>query len=298
MNQITQPLIVGVDGSPASDSALHFACREAAARRLPLAIVHAWQQFPAYASGAMMGPGPVTPSPAEMKQLGQTVLDDAAALAAGYEPSIVHEGYLLHDSPAAALIAATEAALLLIVGGRDRALHEPGWLGPVPLRLAAKAHCPVIVVPSGVPATGSVVVGVDGSAISDDALAFAFHQASRRGTGLTAVFAFAVAAQTGLDTSLFASARANADRQLSEALAGWAEKFPDVVVTHLISDEPAVRVLRSASSTASLIVVGSHGRGFFLRHVLGSVSSALLRTSDCPVAIVGPEAASAISDRS
>jgi nucleotide-binding universal stress UspA family protein len=292
MNKITRPLVVGVDGSPASDEALHFACREAAARRLPLAIVHAWQQFPAYASGAMMGPGPVTPAPAEMAQLGRDVLDSATAIADSYGDPVVHESHLLNDAPAAALISASENALLLVVGGRDRARHEPGWLGPVPLRLAAKAHCPVIVVPSEASTTGSVVVGVDGSANSDDALAFAFHQASRRDAHLTAVLAFDAAGQlTGLDTTLFANRRENAERQLSEALAGWADKFPEVVVTHVVTDEPAARALRVASSTASLLVVGSHGRGFFLRHVLGSVSSALLRTSDCPVAIVGPEAA-------
>jgi nucleotide-binding universal stress UspA family protein len=299
MNKITQPLIVGVDGSPASDCALRFACHEAAARRLPLAIVHAWQQFPAYASGAMMGPGPVTPSPAEMEQLGRGVLDSAGIIADGYGDSVSYEGYLVNDAPAAALISASEQALLVVVGGRDRARHEPGWLGPVPLRLAARSQCPVIVVPSEANLTGTVVVGVDGSAISADALAFAFHQASRRDCTLTVVFAFEVAGRMGgLDTSLFASRRGNAERQLGEALAGWGEKFPDVVVTQVVTDEPAVRALRSASATASLVVVGSHGRGFFLRHVIGSVSSALLRTSDCPVAVVGPEAGEAVSDLS
>lgn len=299
MKTITQALIVGVDGSAASDAALHFACREAASRRLPLAVVHAWQQFPAYASGAMMGPGPVAPSAAQMEQLGRDVLQRADGIAAGYGETVAYESYLVNDAPAAALISASEQALLLVVGGRDRARHEPGWLGPVPLRLAAKAHCPVIVVPSEASTDGPVVVGVDGSARSEDALAFAFHQASRRETTLTAVFAFEVAAHlTGLDTTLFANRRSNAERQLSEALAGWADKFPEVVVTHVVTDEPAVRALRSASSTAALVVVGSHGRGFFLRHVLGSVSSALLRISDCPVAIVGPEADDAVIRRS
>jgi nucleotide-binding universal stress UspA family protein len=236
-----------------------------------------------------MGPGPVTPAPIEMVEAGQRVLDEAAAVADGFGAPVVHEEYLLEAPAPAALTEASEAALLVVVGGRDRARHEPGWLGPVPIRLAAKAHCPVVVVPSEANLKGGVVVGLDGSAVSEDAAGFAFHQASRRGTPLTAILAFAVASPpVGLDVSLFADRRADAQRQLSEALSGWAEKFPDVVVHQLVTDEPPVRALRAASTTASLVVVGTHGRGFLLRHVMGSVSSALLRISDCAVAVVAP----------
>jgi nucleotide-binding universal stress UspA family protein len=288
MTPITQPLVVGVDGTPSSDAALRFACAEAAARRLPLAIVHAWQPVPAYATSGLMGPGPVSPAPIEMAEAGQRVLDEAAAVADAFVAPVVHEEYLLEATASAALLEASEAALLMVVGGRDRARHEPGWLGPVPIRLAAKARCPVVVVPSGANLMGGVVVGLDGSAVSEDAAGFAFHQASRRGTPLTAILAFAIASPpAGLDVSLFADRRADAERQLSEALSGWADKFPDVLVHQVVTDEPPLRALRAASTTASLVVVGTHGRGFLLRHVLGSVSSALLRISDCPVVVVG-----------
>jgi nucleotide-binding universal stress UspA family protein len=289
MTQITQPLVVGVDGSAPSDAALLFACAEAAARRLPVAIVHAWQSFPAFAGAVMMGPGPLTPAPREMAEIGQHVLDSAANTADGFGPTLLHEEYLVQDAAADALLEVGESALLVVVGGRDRARHEPGWLGPVPLRLVAKSHCPVVVVPSEAHLTGDVVVGLDGSPLSEDALAFAFHQASQRGAGLTAVWSYAeMAASSGLDTSRFADRRADAERQLSEVLSGWGDKFPDVVVNHVVTVDRPLQALRAASSTASLVVVGTHGRGFFLRHVLGSVSSALLRVSDCPVAVVGP----------
>ena len=168
----------------------------------------------------------------------------------------------------------------------------------MPLRLAAKSHCPVVVVPSEAHDTGDVVVGLDGSPLSEDALAFAFHQASRRGAGLKAVWAYdEMAPSSGLDTSLLADRRADAERQLGEALSGWGDKFPDVAVNHVVTEGPPLQALRAASSTASLVVVGTHGRGFFLRHVLGSVSSALLRVSDCPVAVVGPADRDAEPDR-
>lgn len=288
MTFIAQPIVVGVDGTASSDAALRFACGEAAARRLPLAILHAWQPFPAYATSGLMGPGPVSPAPVEMAEAGQRVLDDAAAVVDSLGVFVVHEEYLIEAPAPAALTEASESALLVVVGGRDRDRHEPGWLGPVPIRLAAKGHCPIVVVPSGANLTGGVVVGVDGSALSEDALGFAYDQASRRKSPLTAIHAFAVASPpAGLDVSLFADRRADAQRQLSEALSGWSDKFPDVVVHQVVTDEPPVRALRAASTTASLVVVGTHGRGFLLRHVLGSVSSALLRISDCPVAVVG-----------
>jgi nucleotide-binding universal stress UspA family protein len=289
MTRIAPPLVVGVDGSGPSDEALRYACSQAVVRRLPLLIVHAWQPYPSYASGAMMGPGLLTPAPIEMADIGRQVLDAAAQIADGFGSALVHTEQLVEGAAAAALIEAADGALLLVVGGRDRTRHEPGWLGPVPLRLAAKSHCPVVVVPSEAHITGDVVVGVDGSEIAEDAVGFAFEQASRQGSALTAIHAFPlVTALTGLDTSLCADRRANAGRQLSETLSGWCEKYPDVVVTPVVTDETPLRALRAASATASLVVVSSHGRGFFLRHVVGSVSSALLRVSDCPVAVIRP----------
>ena len=289
MTLTSPPLIVGVDGSAPSDAALRFACGEAVARRLPLLILHAWQPYPAYASGAMMGPGQLAPAPVEMEAIGRQVLGAAAKIADGFGAGLVYSDSLVQGPAPRTLIEASTGSLLVVVGGRDRARHEPGWLGPVPLRLAAKSRCPVVVVPSQANMSGDVIVGVDGSQIAEDAVGFAFEQASRQGAGLTAIYAFAVGAGlTGLDTSLFADRHANARRQLSETLAGWCEKYPDVVVTPVVTDEPPLRALRAASATASLVVVGSHGRGFFLRHVIGSVSSALLRVSDCPVAVIGP----------
>lgn len=291
MTQISPQLLVGVDGSPPSDAALRFACGQAVLRRLPLTILHAWQPYPAYASGAMMGPGQMAPAPVEMADIGRQVLDSAAKIAEDFRPRLVHTDRLVQGAAPGALMEASEGALLVVVGGRDRARHEVGWLGPVPLRLAAKSHCPVVVVPSEANVSGDVVIGVDGSEVAEDAVGFAFEQASRQGSALTALYAFNVGAGlTGLDTSLFADRRENARRQLSETLSGWCDKYPDVVVNSVVTDESPLRALRTASATASLVVVGSHGRGFFLRHVLGSVSSALLRVSDCPVAVISPAA--------
>jgi nucleotide-binding universal stress UspA family protein len=76
------------------------------------------------------------------------------------------------------------------------------------------------------------------------------------------------------------------DRLLSEALAGWSEKYPDVqVIAETIRVHPA-RVLADASEAAALVVVGSRGRGAFAELLLGSVSQNVLQQARCPVAVV------------
>ena len=75
-------------------------------------------------------------------------------------------------------------------------------------------------------------------------------------------------------------------RLLSEAVAGWRGRYPDVVVQpKLVRDRPA-RALVERSRYASLLVVGARGRGDLTGLVLGSVSRALLHHGDCPVVVV------------
>ena len=59
-------------------------------------------------------------------------------------------------------------------------------------------------------------------------------------------------------------------------------------MTELVSTEHPVRALRSAADGASLLVLGSHGRGALLRYALGSISTTVLRVAPCPVAVVTP----------
>ncbi|MCU1673307.1 MAG: UspA protein [Frankiales bacterium] len=282
-------VVVGIDGSPASDAALTYAGEQAAARRLPLTVLHSWHAVPVVAAN-MWGPTAPMVTDADVQQCAQEVLDRAGATISQRYPQLAHSEQLGQGTAANALIAASESALLVVVGGRDRPKHEPGWLGGVPLRLVAAASCPVVVVPGSPQLAGDIVVGVDGSAASEEAVAFAFEEASRSGRPLRALHA--IDGMGGLSDGISDEVFTTAERQLSEALAGWQEKYPDVALTRVVCPESPLHELRYASHSASLVVVGSHGRGFFLRHVLGSVSSALLRVSTCPVAVVGAAASS------
>ena len=75
-------------------------------------------------------------------------------------------------------------------------------------------------------------------------------------------------------------------RLLGESLAGWAERYPNVVVhRELVRNRPG-HALVERSAAAQLVVVGARGRGGFTGLLLGSVSQTLIHHAACPVAVV------------
>jgi nucleotide-binding universal stress UspA family protein len=79
--------------------------------------------------------------------------------------------------------------------------------------------------------------------------------------------------------------RAESDA-LADAVRPWRDKYPDVEVETVVARGTAGRVLVDVSSTAGLVVVGSHGRGAIAGTLLGSVSLQVLNHADCPVLVV------------
>jgi nucleotide-binding universal stress UspA family protein len=80
-----------------------------------------------------------------------------------------------------------------------------------------------------------------------------------------------------------------ADETLSERLAGWQERYPDVRVRPIVALNRPVHQLLERSQTAQLTVVGSHGRGGFAGMLLGSVSLAVAESAHMPVLVVRPK---------
>lgn len=284
-------VLVGVDGTLASDEACRYASDEAQARGLPVRLLHAWLPRSVYQDGSSNAP-PIWGSEAAVERAAGQVLGRAAALVSTYTPAVKHFEQLVRGASADALVEASRHATLLVVGGRERGRHDLSWLGSVPLHVVPRAHCPVIVVPTDPRLDGDVVVGLDGSFLTPCVAAFAFEQAARTGAGLRAVMAFSAAfGGFGTDSHQEADRREGARRVLQHAVVAWREKYPGVQVTEVLSAEHPLRALRTASDDARLLVVGSHGRGMIWRYALGSVSSALLRVAACPVAVLGPDSA-------
>ena len=291
MSRISRPpVVVGIDGSEGDELAIRWATKEASMRRLPLRVVN------------VLDP-PVMARPLDIdladriltycREHARQIVDDGAARARSLAPDVEVTPTVATGQLVPALLAETADARLVVLGSGRRFDATRVRLGSVAAHVSAHATCPVIVARS--PVTGElatalgragIVVGVDGSAISEAAIAFAFEEASWRGLGLTVVHAWQMSRMPVTFDVAEATREAAEERVLAEALAGWSEKYPDVqVMSRLVRDHPA-RALMEEAMGAVLLVVGSHGRGRFAEMVLGSVSQVVLRHAGTSIAIV------------
>ncbi len=295
---MTKSIVVGYDGSETSRQALSWALRSAEMRGLDVTIVHVLT----VPSTVMPGYGAVAePSPETYTTFAEQVLAEAQEQAKEEKPEVTVRPLLITGYPASGLLSALDDAEMVALGSRGLGTFSELLLGSVSLELCSRAPCPVVVfrpitaVPAGSEA-GRVVVGVDGSPSSERALGLPFEEASLRGVGLTALQAwtqpyYEMPGKGGgaLPEALVVESFAGEEmRWLSEQLAGWREKFPDVELRQVVQHGSPGGVISNASAGAELVVVGSRGRGGFKTLLLGSVSHAVLHHAHCPVMVVRP----------
>ncbi len=136
-------IVVGVDGSPGSRAALHWAHDEAALRGATLVAVTVWQ-FPVMTSLPAFG---AMPPPEDMGGEAETsllrTLSEEGIAASDEVPvtSVVAEG-----AAAPALLDAAADADLLVVGSRGHGGFTGLLLGSVSQQCVSHAPCPVVVV--------------------------------------------------------------------------------------------------------------------------------------------------------
>ena len=183
-------IVVGVDGSGTSESALRWAAREAVLTDAVLDVVHAW--LPTYPLTAQ----DLYEDQALLEDAAHRELLDAVARVGAEVPGLTGiRERLEFEHPATALLAAAEDADLLVVGTRGRGGFAGLLLGSVSQRCLTHAPCPVAVVPptrDSDHTSGRIVVGVDGSPASYDALTWAAAEARRRSARLDLVHAWVI----------------------------------------------------------------------------------------------------------
>ncbi|WP_405505935.1 universal stress protein [Streptomyces purpurascens] len=284
------PLIVGVDGSDGSLTAVDWAVDEAALHGLPLRLVHAslWERYEG-----------VTPSIGSDRPTGQVLADHIVASAAEHagrrNPDVKVSTDVILAEAADALLHAGNNATALITGSRGRGELKGLLLGSVGLAVAARAHCPVIVVrgdKAGLAGTHErILLGAKDPATSGEAVRFAFHEAEARGCALDMVRAWCCPAREADDTAALAEApdryheeraRTELDELLREALA----EHPGVRVRRTTAEGPARKVLVHLSAAADLVIVGAQRRQGHFGLQLGRVAHTLLHHAQCPVAVV------------
>ncbi|MEV6767324.1 universal stress protein [Nocardia sp. NPDC051030] len=279
-----ESVVVAVDES--AGSAVAWAARTAALHHRPLHLLHVLELTPDLGLG--LGTALTEDDYALFEASGQSLLDAAeqvAAKAGGVE--ITTE--LVHGAVAPTLIDRSHQAFLLVGGARGLGTLRRALLGSVSAVLARRSHCPLAIVRDGVDAppdlhTRPVLVGVDGTAVSEPAVRVAFEEASARGVDLIALHAW-----SGSDGSESDDPEMDAldDYVLAESLAGWQERYPNVRIQREVAHERPERSLLEWSRGAQLLVVGTRGRGGFASRVFGSTSQSLLLSVDSPIMIVG-----------
>lgn len=292
-NVVGRHIVAAVDGSRSALDAVRWAADEAARRGMSLRLTHA-VDIAAIAYGGSFG---LPPDYFEaMRQAGQGYLAEASAVVHGPHPDLAVTAALVEGSPVPVLEDASKQAALIVLGSRGTGGFTGILTGSTAIATTARAHCPVVVVRGDQPDPAlPVVVGVDGSPTSENALAWAYEEASSRGVGLVAVHgwtefasenSYAFARQFVVDWDVVQTRQ---EEQLAERLAGFGEKYPDVTVRRIVEGGRARQLLLDHARGGQLLVVGSRGHAELGGLLLGSTSQALIHHAPCPVLVVRAE---------
>jgi nucleotide-binding universal stress UspA family protein len=216
-----------------------------------------------------------------------------------------HEMRVLVGNAAPAILEEADdaGAALIVVGARGRGALRSALLGSVSRDVAARANCPVVVVPNGAsaprpdPGDGAaedvIVCGVDGSDLSMTAASYTGRLARELGChpvivharqDLRAVLAYPQASSatppvTGQEDAVARLAESTVQRAV-EAAGGEARE--------IIEPGPPTAVLNAVADRmhARLVVVAARGRGGVRATVLGSVAAELPATATRPVVVI------------
>ena len=278
-------VLVGVNGSPASSSAVRYAAQEAQRLGSSLKLFHV---VPNYVPIAPMHPL----APSDLTAAGREILNKAMTEAHELlDPTRVTAS--LHVGPRIPVVLElAEHARLVVLGSQERTVLDRLLTASTLVGVASGAVCPVVAVPLGWThkEQHNIVVGVKSTEHSAELVRRALEIADERNAKVILVHAWEL--PTEYDDLI--TARVNEDewaararRTIESSLSGIRDAYPKVPVeVRVIHGQPA-RVLQAASEEAELLLLARRHRGFPLGH-LGGTGRALLREGHCPVEVVPP----------
>lgn len=280
-------VVVGYNSTAHSTAALAWAAAEATRREVALVVLYA-ADYP----GMPMerGAGLRARNSGAMEAAQEVTRRGVAEALAAY-PGLRVVAATELTSPPRALTEASAQAMLVVLGSRGYGRVAGALLGSVAFAVASRATCPIVVVKEQDAERPSrpdhpVVIGTDGSPEAAAALWFAAGHAVATSTPLEIITSTGTHEQYDVDQ---AELHAAADRIAGSAKDWVHTNYPSLPVTVQVEDGPAERTLVNASERASMVVVGTRGRGAFEAMLLGSVSHAVIHGATCPVAVVGLE---------
>jgi nucleotide-binding universal stress UspA family protein len=140
------PVLLGIDGSPASEAATTLAFDEASRRGVGLVALHAWSDVAVFPVLGMDWH--------EYESQGHEILGERLAGWQEEYPDVHVQRRLVCDQPARWLIRESQHAQLVVVGSRGRGGFASTWLGSVSSAVAQSADIPVLVVRETAPESG------------------------------------------------------------------------------------------------------------------------------------------------
>jgi len=285
-------VVVGIDQEAKGyQKALEFAALEANRRGTGIRLVHGCEPLAAF--------GELDPIPSiaerEHEQRALRILEAAAeALRPALDPGGQVECRVWRRTGADALVEESKQAAIVVLQHRKLSHIRRFSTTSTTSRVAAQAECPVAVVrQEHILDAGhsGVAVGVDIPGHAQLALDVAFTEAALRKTSLTAVHAWIwsnVSPTYGYvvpTEEQVEAARERAQVNIAEAMHGYAERYPEVVVKQLAVQGSVDDALQQASERAELLVVGRHGSQHVGSLALGGVARHCINSAACPVIV-------------
>ena len=274
------PVVVAVDGSEGSRSALAWAVAEANRAGADLRLV------------AIADENPLSPRfPVLLtKAHGSQVLETLAASVAGLVPPGQLSTDLFEGDATTALLDHLDHARMVVVGKRGLGVIPRMLVGSTSLAVAGRSPVPVAVVPTGWQADDHeaepVVLGVDPSRTGDHLLHLAFRRAERLGVPLVAVHGWEAPSALWTDAPVDEWER-EAHEEFQKVLEPWRGRFRGVDLRVVVSSHhPAIAVLDEAEKGAQAVLLGRHASSRFTGFVFGSVTRAVLHYATVPVLVV------------
>jgi nucleotide-binding universal stress UspA family protein len=285
---LTGHVVVATDGTEGSLAAVRYAACEAQERGVPLELVHVVPPCLA------VGPFPAVPD-ADIRLSGRTTLAHSRDAALAEVPGVEVVSTLLIGSRVDAIVWHTKEAALLVVGAAPHALLERLWTGTVVTGLAARATCPIVIVPLSAhePRAGAarrILVGLKSSEHADHLLSAAFALAHQTQSDLTVVHAWHLGSAYDdaiAERTLRRAWLVEQERILEDALIDHRMAFPDVQVDVDLVHGQAAFALVKLSHTADVLMISRPGHGGLV-HYLGSTARAVIREAECLVEVVPP----------
>lgn len=283
-----QSIVVGIDGSSAALAAARWAGAVAARQHAPLVLVSVVPAADVRLTAAAIAESDLLPA---LRAAAKRRVAEVVAAVRHDQPELRITESVVDGTPARELIAASGSARLVVVGASADDRFATLLLGSTALLVANKAACPVVVWRGHrdrpLPDQRPVLVGVDGSPDSEAAVGQAFEVASLLGAGVIALHSWndPDLLRWNPPADAWEILAQQEQELLSERLAGWCEKYPDVVVTQVLQKGPTAQALLEHAADAQLIVTGSHGHNRLTGLLLGSTSQNLLHHAPCPALI-------------